>query len=183
MLLRKEKVAITAKHCCTTHGDTAVRELKFTDWSMKDNLNEDWQADISVNMHQMAHSLSFLNSHKQAHKVKRRRSVSVTEVRQNCWSALLVAELHKGGIISFRITQIKHALTVQIDFLERKQTFQNNDFRAPSKLGYFFSLCGLYVFLHCVNALEKKEIIYVYSFSTSQMGVWSYIKNGCWPRK
>lgn len=38
-------------------------------------------------------------------------------------SALLRAELRKGGVISFGITQIKHALTVQIDFLDRKQTF------------------------------------------------------------
>lgn len=65
----------------------------------------------------MVHSCIFVNTHKQAHKVN--LSLLQKLCRTADLLALLVAELHKGGVISFRITQRKSD-SAQIDFLEWK---------------------------------------------------------------
>lgn len=176
MLLRKKKAAITAKHCRITHGDTAVSEFGFIDLSMKDgsNVAELPEQTLQLNRGQIVHScLFFVNIHKQAHKVKRKQSFSAAEVVQNCWSALLVAELHKGGVISFRITQRKSNMgwlcanwffrMETWTFIvcgkkkqkKTKPTSQDNDFH--STLGDIFTT--LWALSVSVNVLEKKKVI------------------------
>lgn len=112
------------------------------------------------------------------HKVKLKRSLSAAEVVQDGWSALFVAQLHKGGVISFRITQIKHTLTVQIDFLQWKRPFINNDFTAHCKMGYFYLTVGIKCFCQCT----MKGINHLCILLSSQKEVLqSYVKNGCRP--
>lgn len=112
------------------------------------------------------------------HKVKLKRSLSAAEVVQDGWSALFVAQLHKGGVISFRITQIKHTLTVQIDFLQWKRPFINNDFTAHWKMGYFYLTVGIKCFCQCT----MKGINHLCILLSSQKKVLqSYVKNGCRP--
>lgn len=51
------------------------------------------------------------------------QTVSAAEVVQSCWSALFVAELHKGGVISFRIThRVERGPTRCADWFSRMET-------------------------------------------------------------
>lgn len=103
----------------------------------------------------------------QVHKVERRQSFSASEVVQNCWSALLVAELHKGGVISFRITRRK-SNTGCADWFsgmetctfrdcknnnKTEPTSQDNDFTSPWEMWYFYHSVGIKCFCQCT----KKE--------------------------
>lgn len=81
--------------------------------------------------------------------------------------------------MSVRITQIKRALTLQIDFPEWKPTFINNDFTAGCEMGYFYHSVGIKCFCQCTTK-EINHLRALLSMSQNR-ALQSYIKHGCSP--
>lgn len=155
------------KCCCITHGVTAASGFKLADLSIKHNLNAALQPKQILVQIRIRWCV-FVNTHTKC-------CAQGQAPLQQELSALLMAELHKGGVISFRITQIKHALTVQIDFLEWTQTFINNDFAG----GYFYHSVGIKCFCQCTGE-EQNHLCILLSISQKQ-ALQSYFKTGYWP--
>ncbi len=108
---------------------------------------------------------------------------------QKCWFALRVAELHKGGVISFRITQRKSNMQwLWADWFFRMETWtfiackkQSQHHKTmilqhPER--YFCYSVGIKCFCQCA----RKERGHLRIHDTFlKWALESYIKNGCWP--